>query len=565
MSDDDLFAMLPKRQAHPPAQPQRTATQEVGRQLGLTARHAISGAAALPGVAADAVSGVVNTGLDAALGKGNGFRFQKTQHALDNVMNRAGLPQPENAVERVVGDATSALAGAGGSVAAGRVLERAAAPVAQQVGKGLAIDPTRQLTSAASSAGAAGATREGGGGEGAQLTASVVGALGPALARPRRVLAEGGRQVRDAAQRAHAEGYVIPPADLSPGVLTELASGLSGKIKTAQVASERNQTISNNLARKALGLMPEQDLNIETLEGLRRQASAAYAPVAAAGTVTPGRAYLGAINRALHPFRSQSASFPGARVPGVVADLEALKTQQFDSGDALNMIRALRESADASYRTGEKMAGKAYAQGAAALEDAIEAHLSGLGKPGATLLSNFRDARQMIARTYSVQNALNPQTGSVNAVKLAADLRKGKPLSGELKTIAEVSQAFPKATQALKESPKQTSPLDVAMSLGMAFGTGSPLGAAAIGAHPAARAALLSAPVQRGAVQNAGTRVQRLPDGAAAIAAGVAGRSGQAENQPGEVYTNRVRAGHEARRIGGTVMPVEGGFVVIRP
>lgn len=249
-------------------------------------------------------------------------------------------------------------------------------------------------------------------------------------------------------------------------------------------------------------------------------------------------------------------------MPKVVDDINALRSGQFDAGDGLNMIRTMRENADIAYRAGEAMSGKAYKQAASALEDAIEDHLKSLGQPGGDLLKNFRNARQTIAKTYTVQNALNPQTGNVNAVKLAADLAKGKPLTDELRTVAEVGQAFPKATQALKEAPKATSPLDWFGGTAAAAGTGNILPLAAVAARPAVRAGLLSAPMQRLAIRNAGTEVTRVPEGAGSIAAGLASRAGQTE-EPAP-YRNRLQAAAAAREVGGRVVPVPGGFAIQR-
>lgn len=553
--------------ADKPATSERSLVQQVGRQVGLTARHAVNGVAALPAMAADAVAGVANKGLDVAMGEGKGFRFAKDQgKALDSLMSRAGFPEPENAQERVVGDATAALAGTGGMVKAGQALaQRATAPVARAVGEGLALNPAMQGVSAATSAGAAGGAREAGGGEAAQIAAGVAGALAPGLATSpfRRQMAAGGAQTRAAAQQANQNGYVIAPADLSPGIGVQALSGLSGKLKTNQVASFRNQTKSNTLAKRALGLGDDVDLNVDTLEGLRKQAAAAYAPVAAAGTVTPTKAFTDALDEAIKPFVSQSKSFPGMKVPEVVSDIAALRSPNFDAGDALNAIRTMREGADKAYRAGEAQSGKAYRAASAALEDALETHLQGLGQPGADILKGFRDARQQIAKSWTVQNALNPTTGNVNAIKLASDLAKNKPLSGELRTVAEFGQAFPRSAQALKESPGATSPLDWIPATLTAVGTGNPLPMAAVGARPLARNFLLSKWQQGREVKNAGTEIQRLPDGTAAIAAGVAGRSGDTTPEPSTVFKNRLQAGYAARLSGGMVRPTEGGYIVV--
>jgi len=161
-----------------PAKPEQN---EVVRQLGLTARAGVKGALALPGVVSDAATGVVNTGLDAALGKNNGFRFQTVNSALDNIMTGAGVAEPKDATERVVQDVTGAMAGAGGTVAAGKLLQGAAAPVVQRVGQLFASGPGVQTASGVTSAGASGITRESGGGATAQNVAGVVGALVPGV------------------------------------------------------------------------------------------------------------------------------------------------------------------------------------------------------------------------------------------------------------------------------------------------------------------------------------------------------------------------------------------------
>lgn len=549
-----------------PAAPQRSTAQELSRQVGLTARHAVNGLAAIPAMAANAVAGAANKGLDMAVGEGKGFRFPDQAKALDNALTKVGLPQPENAVERVVGDATSALAGTGGVVKAGQALAQRAGPsVTRAVGDGLAANPVMQGVSAATSAGAAGGAREAGGGEAAQLAASVAGAMAPGVVTLplRRQLAQGGAQTRAAAQQANKVGYVIPPVELSPGVGVEALSGFSGKAKTAQVASARNQLVSNSLARRALGLGDDVDLNIDTLEALRKQAAAAYAPVAAAGTVTPTKAFTDALDDAIKPFVSQSKSFPGMKVPEVVSDIAALRSPQFDAGDALNAIRTMREGADKAYRAGEAQSGKAYRQAASALEDALETHLQGLGQPGADILKGFRDARQQIARTWTIQTSMNPASGNINAIKLASDLAKNKPLSGDLRTIAEFGQAFPKAAQALKEAPGATSPLDWIPATLTAVSTGNPLPMAAVGARPAARNLLLSNWQQRRAIQNAGTEIQRLPEGSGAIAAGVASRTGETAPSPRPMFRNRMQAGYAARMTGGVVRPVDGGYIVV--
>lgn len=302
-----------------------------------------------------------------------------------------------------------------------------------------------------------------------------------------------------AAQAGAREGYVVPPADLQPGMATELISGLSGKIKTAQAASAKNQGVTNDLAARALGLQPGQQITPDVLQAVRTGAGqSGYAPIRSAGQVTADATYTKALDAIAGQYQGAARSFPGAARNPVMEMVDGLRQPKFDAGDALDMVKVLRETADKAYRTGDTGLGKASKAAATALEEQIDRHLTAAGNKGA--LQAFRAARQDIAKTYTVQKALNPATGDINAAALVRDLQKGKPLTGDLRTIAEFAAAFPKATQALKEAPKAWSPLDAMAGAG-GIGMGSPALLAAAAGRPAARSLLLSAPYQAAAMR----------------------------------------------------------------
>lgn len=341
------------------------------------------------------------------------------------------------------------------------------------------------------------------GGAGGQLVANKIGALANTLT-DKRAAAFAGQQAADAQKLAAAKagadaGYVIPPADLNPGMVTEALSGLSGKIKTAQVASARNQPVTDTLARKAIGLNAGDDLTNDVLQGIRNQAAQAYGPVKNAGTVTADKQFLSALDNIASTYQGAARSFPGLKNDGVGDLIASLKQQQFDAGSAVDATKVLREMADKAYRAGDTGMGKAAKQASNELEGMLERHLQAQGNTDA--LQAFQEARKLIAKTYTVQKALNEQTGNVSAQQLAKELSKGRPLSGDLLTVAQMGQAFPKATQALKESPKATSPLDWVAAGMTSAGTSNPLPMAMVAARPATRSLLLSPMMQRAALQ----------------------------------------------------------------
>lgn len=101
-----------------------------------------------------------------------------------------------------------------------------------------------------------------------------------------------------------------------------------------------------------------------------------------------------------------------------------------------------------------------------------------------TLLARFRGARKSLAKIHSVEAALKAGKGqAVSAANLAKQLQKGAPLSGDLRTIAESAQNFPRAFQDL-DKIRNSGPLSMLPTYGG-------LGVTAI--HPAAWPALAGA------------------------------------------------------------------------
>jgi len=302
-------------------------------------------------------------------------------------------------------------------------------------------------------------------------------------------------QMVDAITKARDLGYVIPPTQANPSALNRFMEGVAGKISTAQNASAKNQEITNKLAAKSLGLAEDAVITPQVLSDLRTVAGQSYDKLGNIGVIMPNKSYYDQLDNIKKPFVATQQSFPNQTPSPVINLVNSLKTEFFDSGSAVEKIKQLRTQADDAFRTGNTELGRAAKQTANALENAIEDHLSSTKQTD--LLSKFREARQLIAKTYSIEKAANATTGTIDAKKLAAQLQRGKPLSGELKDIAQFSQAFPKASQTTEAmgSLPQLSPLDYAAGLIGGVSTGG-AGAGAILARPALRAVALSSPVQ---------------------------------------------------------------------
>lgn len=198
LSDDDLLALRSGdltrvsdqglellKSSQPKPKEERTMGSELARQVALTARAGLTGAAGLPLLAGDALNTLIN--------KISGLNLQMPSQALQPLLTRAGLPQPQNPQERIAQEGAAALAGVGGTAR----LAQAIAPKA--VGTGLLTENLGlQSAGAIGGATAAGAGREYGkvGAAGQLGLAAIGGMVAPTgVSAGGQALARGGREV----------------------------------------------------------------------------------------------------------------------------------------------------------------------------------------------------------------------------------------------------------------------------------------------------------------------------------------------------------------------------------
>lgn len=311
MSEAQIVAAIKRISPEKEAPKKTDFASDLVRQLGLTARAGITGAASLPMMAGD----VLNAGLNLI----PGVNLPPASRSLQSLLTTAGVPEPQNATERVAQDVASAMAGVGGTAKVAESL----APV-MSAGARPALDLFRQRLgmqtgSAATAAGAAGGAREEGGGAGAQLTAGLAGGLlGPLVPQTAMGAYRGGQAMLSPLTKQGAEstaGNVLSQlsrdrtqalANLEtyqpsvPGVTPTTAAaardyGLAGAERTlsgieptgrfASVAAQNNAArnilldkFTENTASKDILKMAENKRNLITTE-LRDNAFATSQPV----------------------------------------------------------------------------------------------------------------------------------------------------------------------------------------------------------------------------------------------------------------------------------------------
>ena len=275
-------------------------------------------------------------------------------------------------------------------------------------------------------------------------------------------------------------GYIIPPSMIDPSFKNKTLESISGKHGTAQMASTQNQAVTENLARKALGLPADAPLNFATMQSYRSaQHQAGYEPLRQVGAIPAGQKFDQALTDIVNQYQGKGTIPALAKGKQEITDLvESYRSKGFDAGDAVDAIRVLREDSSALYKSAaasDKAKAKATRSIADAFEGAIDDALSTSGQKD--LLAAYRAARENIAKSGSVEKAIREGSGTLDARKLAAELQKGKFLSGDLKTIAKFGNVFDKAAQ----PPHLIGSPDV-HNLRAAFSTGAGAGGAGLGA-----------------------------------------------------------------------------------
>jgi hypothetical protein len=220
--------------------------KDLGRQLGLTGRAALTGALSLPTIGADALTGLINILAGRQV-------MQPSSKGLQDLMTRIGVPTPQTPQERIVQDVTSAGFGVAAPAAVAKYL-----PVPAQDFFTKSLET--QGAAAAGGALASGAARE-----------SDVGPLGQALGALAGATTAGG-MVGSAPVLARTTREIVRPFTeagrevITGNVLRNLASDAEQAIKSAAtyVPKVGGYTPTTAQATRDLGL-----INAETaIKGL---------------------------------------------------------------------------------------------------------------------------------------------------------------------------------------------------------------------------------------------------------------------------------------------------------
>lgn len=245
----------------------------------------------------------------------------------------------------------------------------------------------------------------------------------------------------------------MPPSQTNPTIVNKVLEGSVGTPSVEALASSKNQQLTNALGRRALGVGENVPINETLLDNIRADAGKAYQAIKDFGggkvAFKPDLRFQQDIADLGGGISETASRYPTA---AKTADIEALKQDltkaPMTPADAIELTKKLRRDATANFKASDDPVkldlARAQRGAADAIESLVERNLIRAGRTD--LIADFRAARATIAKSYDVQAALNEATGNLDARVLARISNKGKPLSPELQSVADFSNAFPRSS-----------------------------------------------------------------------------------------------------------------------
>lgn len=257
----------------------------------------------------------------------------------------------------------------------------------------------------------------------------------------------------DAAKDALNLGLALDPSLSNPTAVTRLKTGAVGAAGLQGNLSKLNLPQVSKIAREDMGLPETIKLDAKAFETARNtpQISGAYDKVRAVPKVAGDETVLADIDKLrVAPMIGDTGQ--AASVNNFLDTVKGQLQTGTDGATAVQSIRQLRRDAQAIYNqqsaginppSPEAIARADINMGVArALETAIENSIT-----DPRLVTDFRNARTALARTYDYERATNLATGVVDPQALAKLASEGRPLSGKLAKIANVAANFPENMQ----------------------------------------------------------------------------------------------------------------------
>lgn len=296
---------------------------------------------------------------------------------------------------------------------------------------------------------------------------AVIGAKMPfepmAQARRERLSAEDyarGPQI-DAAREAQRLGISLSPEQIQPTLVPKTLSAVAGQRGTDAIANANKNQI-RKIAINELGLPETTQFNSKApFSEARMRVAEPYSRVKKLPTMVADDNLISSLNN-LRPDQAVIGANQKTKAINAIIDDAISKTSVgLDGAQILKNVQTLRQEARKTYNNkSADLQALDLADTRLAIANNLEAMIeSNIFNP--KLLSDFRQARQKMAKTYAYEDATDFNTGMIDVNKLSRITEKDNAMTGDIAALGKIAGNFPdafttKATESILSTPRIT-------------------------------------------------------------------------------------------------------------
>ena len=248
------------------------------------------------------------------------------------------------------------------------------------------------------------------------------------------------------AQRAIEQGATFVPSEVNPTILNNLLEAFSSKPQTKQLTSIKNAEIGNAAARKFLGVDPDTAITLPVLNKFREDKGQFYDALRSNKTYYTDQQFLKSISDKLDDLNDLA---PTNNVLAEINTLKGLQQLNFNSKGFVEQMKRLKKDSGSnliSQEPANRNLGEIQRFAVNQMEDLAERNLTNIYKQP-DVVKNFKQAREDIAKSYTLQKSLNLATGDVSLAELGQRAKRGKIVPAELQVLADAAAAYPNSFQ----------------------------------------------------------------------------------------------------------------------
>lgn len=249
----------------------------------------------------------------------------------------------------------------------------------------------------------------------------------------------------DATKEAKRLGIALEPSDVQQTFGKKLATNIAGVEGVDRIQQANKQNV-RKVALNELGLPSETQLDsLKPFSDARTKVAQPYNDIRKLPTMVADEATIKALDD-LRPDSYLIGSDKYAKATNAIID-DAIKKVEagLDGQQLLENVRVLRQRARKTYNNkSATIEALDSADTSLALANTLEKMIeSNVTDP--KLLTEFRKARQQMAKSYAYEGATDLNTGIIDVSRLAKITSKDNTMSGDIAAIGKIAGNFPDA------------------------------------------------------------------------------------------------------------------------